>query len=29
MVGGMMNVEFTKQQLLDLNEQLNKIKAKD
>ena len=29
MVGGMMNVEFTKQQLLDLNEQLNKIKAKN
>ena len=26
MVGGMMNVEFTKEQLLDLNDQLNKIK---
>ena len=29
MAGGMMNVEFTKEQLLDLNAQLNKIKAKD
>ena len=26
MIGGMMNVEFTKEQLLDLNDQLNKIK---
>ena len=29
LMGGMMNVEFTKEQLLDLNAQLNKIKAKD
>jgi len=27
MAGGMMNVEFTKEQLLDLNAKLNKIKA--
>ena len=26
MIGGMMNAEFTKEQLLDLNDQLNKIK---
>ena len=29
MAGGMMNVEFTKEQMLDLNAQLNKIKVKD
>ena len=29
MAGGMMNAEFTKEQLLDLNAQLNKIKKKD
>ena len=29
MIGGMMDVKFTKEQLLDLNAQLNKIKAKD
>ena len=29
MAGGMMDAEFTKEQLLDLNAQLNKIKAKD
>ena len=26
---GMMNISFTKEELLDLNEKLNKIKAKD
>ncbi len=29
MAGGMMNAEFTKEQLLDLNAKLNKIKKKD
>jgi len=29
MAGGMMDAKFTKEQLLDLNAQLNKIKAKD
>jgi hypothetical protein len=29
LVGGMMDVKFTKEQLLDLNAQLNKIKAKE
>jgi hypothetical protein len=28
LMGGMMNAEFTKEQLLDLNKELNKIKKK-